>query len=229
MAWSGSPRPGWPVTPGDGGSGPDRACVTALRTPGRMPPDLSGAPGALTCLAVEGRFLQARDMAGLRAEAARAAEQGAAAVFLSAGPRGDPIVLAAGLGPVVPGRAPGGPDQLGPRGASPGHARPGRDQPRPRLRGAQRAVLRPAVHRAAGRGGLPVPGAVAGRGGRQRRPALPGAGARQPRPAGGGAEPADRLRPDRRRRAADLRGRRSPTSCCDPLSDAPDVCRLEWM
>jgi alkanesulfonate monooxygenase SsuD/methylene tetrahydromethanopterin reductase-like flavin-dependent oxidoreductase (luciferase family) len=56
----------------------------------------------LTCLAVDARFLQAGDLAGLRAEATRAEAQGAAAVFLREGPLGDPIVLAAGLGPVVP-------------------------------------------------------------------------------------------------------------------------------
>jgi alkanesulfonate monooxygenase SsuD/methylene tetrahydromethanopterin reductase-like flavin-dependent oxidoreductase (luciferase family) len=41
-------------------------------------------------------------MAGLRAQAARAADEGAAAVFLSASALGDPIVLAAGLAPVLP-------------------------------------------------------------------------------------------------------------------------------
>jgi alkanesulfonate monooxygenase SsuD/methylene tetrahydromethanopterin reductase-like flavin-dependent oxidoreductase (luciferase family) len=59
-------------------------------------------PGALTCLAVEGRFLQAADADGLRAEAVAAAAAGAAAVFLSRGALGDPIVLAAGLAPLVP-------------------------------------------------------------------------------------------------------------------------------
>jgi alkanesulfonate monooxygenase SsuD/methylene tetrahydromethanopterin reductase-like flavin-dependent oxidoreductase (luciferase family) len=58
--------------------------------------------GALTCLAVEGRFLQAGDLAGLCQQATQAAAQGAAAVFLRSGPQGDPIVLAAGLGPLVP-------------------------------------------------------------------------------------------------------------------------------
>jgi alkanesulfonate monooxygenase SsuD/methylene tetrahydromethanopterin reductase-like flavin-dependent oxidoreductase (luciferase family) len=51
---------------------------------------------------VEGRFLQADDVAGLREEAVRADAQGAAAVFVSAGPLGDPIVLAAGLHDTVP-------------------------------------------------------------------------------------------------------------------------------
>ena len=59
-------------------------------------------PGALTCLAVEGRFLQVADAARLRAEAARAGAEGAAALFVSAGALGDPIVQAAGLAPVVP-------------------------------------------------------------------------------------------------------------------------------
>ena len=57
---------------------------------------------ALTCLAVEARFLGAGDVAGLRAEAARAQAQGAAAVFVSDGPLGDPFVVAAGLAPVLP-------------------------------------------------------------------------------------------------------------------------------
>jgi alkanesulfonate monooxygenase SsuD/methylene tetrahydromethanopterin reductase-like flavin-dependent oxidoreductase (luciferase family) len=51
---------------------------------------------------VEGRFLQAVDAAELQAEAARAAATGAAAVFVSASALGDPIVLAAGLAPMVP-------------------------------------------------------------------------------------------------------------------------------
>jgi hypothetical protein len=51
---------------------------------------------------VEGRFLQADDVAGLRAQAARAQEAGAGAIFLGEGPLGDPIVLAAGLSPSVP-------------------------------------------------------------------------------------------------------------------------------
>jgi alkanesulfonate monooxygenase SsuD/methylene tetrahydromethanopterin reductase-like flavin-dependent oxidoreductase (luciferase family) len=51
---------------------------------------------------VEGRFLQAQDTAGLRAEATRAGAEGAAAVFLSQSALGDPIVLAAGLAPLVP-------------------------------------------------------------------------------------------------------------------------------
>jgi alkanesulfonate monooxygenase SsuD/methylene tetrahydromethanopterin reductase-like flavin-dependent oxidoreductase (luciferase family) len=51
---------------------------------------------------VEGRFLQAKDTATLRAEATRAAEEGAAAVFVSEGALGDPIVLAAGLSSWVP-------------------------------------------------------------------------------------------------------------------------------
>jgi alkanesulfonate monooxygenase SsuD/methylene tetrahydromethanopterin reductase-like flavin-dependent oxidoreductase (luciferase family) len=51
---------------------------------------------------VEGRFLRAGDTAGLRAEATRADAEGAAAVFLSESALGDPIVLAAGLAPLVP-------------------------------------------------------------------------------------------------------------------------------
>ena len=52
---------------------------------------------------MEGRFLQARDAAGLRAEAARAGEQGLGVVFVGQDGPGDPVVLAAGLAPVVPG------------------------------------------------------------------------------------------------------------------------------
>jgi alkanesulfonate monooxygenase SsuD/methylene tetrahydromethanopterin reductase-like flavin-dependent oxidoreductase (luciferase family) len=51
---------------------------------------------------VEGRFLQAADVDSLRAEAVEAASQGAAAVILSEGALGDPIVLAAGLAPLLP-------------------------------------------------------------------------------------------------------------------------------
>jgi alkanesulfonate monooxygenase SsuD/methylene tetrahydromethanopterin reductase-like flavin-dependent oxidoreductase (luciferase family) len=63
---------------------------------------------------VEGRFLQAADLAGLRQQAAQAAAQGAAAVFLSTGSQGDPIVLAAGLAPVVPDVLLGARIELGP-------------------------------------------------------------------------------------------------------------------
>jgi alkanesulfonate monooxygenase SsuD/methylene tetrahydromethanopterin reductase-like flavin-dependent oxidoreductase (luciferase family) len=51
---------------------------------------------------VEGRFLRAHDTAGLRSEAARAAAEGEAALFLSESALGDPIVLAAGLAPELP-------------------------------------------------------------------------------------------------------------------------------
>jgi alkanesulfonate monooxygenase SsuD/methylene tetrahydromethanopterin reductase-like flavin-dependent oxidoreductase (luciferase family) len=68
---------------------------------------------------VEGRFLQAADTAGLRAEATRALEQGAAAVFLSEGDLGDPIVLAAGLSSWVPGLLLGVRTHLGPTGRHP--------------------------------------------------------------------------------------------------------------
>ncbi len=62
----------------------------------------SGAPKRPNLLAVEARFIQAGDGPGLRAEAVRAGTQGAAAVFLSSGPLGDPVVLAAGLADLVP-------------------------------------------------------------------------------------------------------------------------------
>jgi hypothetical protein len=46
---------------------------------------------------VDGRFLQADDVEGLRAQAVRAQVGGAGIVLVSAGPSGDPIVLAAGF------------------------------------------------------------------------------------------------------------------------------------
>jgi alkanesulfonate monooxygenase SsuD/methylene tetrahydromethanopterin reductase-like flavin-dependent oxidoreductase (luciferase family) len=51
---------------------------------------------------VEGRFLQADEVAGLRAQAALAQAEGADVVFVSEGPLGDAIVLAAGLSTSVP-------------------------------------------------------------------------------------------------------------------------------
>jgi alkanesulfonate monooxygenase SsuD/methylene tetrahydromethanopterin reductase-like flavin-dependent oxidoreductase (luciferase family) len=68
---------------------------------------------------VEGRFLQAAEVAGLRAQATQAAEQGAAAVFLLEGPLGDPIVLAAGLSSSLPGVLMGVRIGLGPGGRHP--------------------------------------------------------------------------------------------------------------
>ncbi len=50
---------------------------------------------------MEGRFLQADDVEGLRAQAVRAETEGAGIVLLTEGPLGDPIVLAAGLSPFV--------------------------------------------------------------------------------------------------------------------------------
>ncbi len=52
---------------------------------------------------MKGRFLLADDVEGLRAQAARAEAEGVGIVLLSEGPLGDPIVLAAGLSPSVPG------------------------------------------------------------------------------------------------------------------------------
>ena len=51
---------------------------------------------------MKGRFLLADDVEGLRAQAVRAEAEGADIVFLSDGPLGDPIVLAAGLSSTVP-------------------------------------------------------------------------------------------------------------------------------
>jgi alkanesulfonate monooxygenase SsuD/methylene tetrahydromethanopterin reductase-like flavin-dependent oxidoreductase (luciferase family) len=57
---------------------------------------------ALVCVAVEGRLLQAADVAGLRAAARQAEADGAAAVFVSESALGDPFVLAAALSVSVP-------------------------------------------------------------------------------------------------------------------------------
>jgi alkanesulfonate monooxygenase SsuD/methylene tetrahydromethanopterin reductase-like flavin-dependent oxidoreductase (luciferase family) len=51
---------------------------------------------------VEGRFLQADDVAGLHAAARQAGADGAVALFVSEGPLGDPFVLAAALSVSVP-------------------------------------------------------------------------------------------------------------------------------
>jgi alkanesulfonate monooxygenase SsuD/methylene tetrahydromethanopterin reductase-like flavin-dependent oxidoreductase (luciferase family) len=51
----------------------------------------------LRCDAVEGRFLQAADLPGLREACRHAEAEGAGAVFLTDGPLGDAIVLAAGM------------------------------------------------------------------------------------------------------------------------------------
>lgn len=53
------------------------------------------------CDAVEGRYLAAPDVLALREAAIRAEGEGAGAVFLSDGPLGDAIVLAAGLSTVT--------------------------------------------------------------------------------------------------------------------------------
>ncbi len=59
------------------------------------------SPGVLTSLAVEGRFLQAGDVAALREQAVGADAAGAGAVFVGEGTLGDPVVLLAGLSPAV--------------------------------------------------------------------------------------------------------------------------------
>ena len=61
-----------------------------------------GSAGALICVAVEGRFLQADDVAGLREAALRAEADGADGIFVSEGALGDPFVLAAALSVSVP-------------------------------------------------------------------------------------------------------------------------------
>ena len=50
---------------------------------------------------VEGRFLQADDMAGLRSQALEAESADVDALFVSEAPLGDPVVLAAALSGVV--------------------------------------------------------------------------------------------------------------------------------
>jgi alkanesulfonate monooxygenase SsuD/methylene tetrahydromethanopterin reductase-like flavin-dependent oxidoreductase (luciferase family) len=57
---------------------------------------------ALVCVAVDARFLQAGDVAGLRAEAAGAGAEGAGGFFVSPGTLGDPFVLAAALSLSLP-------------------------------------------------------------------------------------------------------------------------------
>jgi alkanesulfonate monooxygenase SsuD/methylene tetrahydromethanopterin reductase-like flavin-dependent oxidoreductase (luciferase family) len=52
---------------------------------------------------VDGRFLGADDVPGLRADARRAQEEGTGAVLLGRGPLGDPFVLLAGLSEAVRG------------------------------------------------------------------------------------------------------------------------------
>ncbi len=59
-------------------------------------------PGVLVCDAVDGHLLPAGTVAEMRAQARRAQAGGAAAVFVTQGPLGDPIVLAAGLAGLVP-------------------------------------------------------------------------------------------------------------------------------
>jgi alkanesulfonate monooxygenase SsuD/methylene tetrahydromethanopterin reductase-like flavin-dependent oxidoreductase (luciferase family) len=49
------------------------------------------------------RFLEAEELAALRAEAARAREEGFEAVSVGSGPLGDPFVLLAGLSDALPG------------------------------------------------------------------------------------------------------------------------------
>ena len=51
---------------------------------------------------MEGRFLQAGGVAGLRAQALRAVDEDTGVVFVDDGPLGDPLVLLAGLSPSVP-------------------------------------------------------------------------------------------------------------------------------
>lgn len=68
---------------------------------------------------MEGRFLQAGDVAGLREQAVRAEADGVGAIFVADGPLGDPIVLAAGLGAAVPQVLLGARLQLGEDGRHP--------------------------------------------------------------------------------------------------------------
>lgn len=94
----------WPVTSEGGGRGSEHADgeVLLVSTQPRVSVLKGRSAGALICVAVEGRFLQAEDVAGLREEALRAEADGAAAVFVSEGALGDPFVLAAALSVSVP-------------------------------------------------------------------------------------------------------------------------------
>ena len=164
-------------------------------------------------------------MAGLRAEAARAGAEGAAAVFLGESALGDPIVLAAGLAPGVPRVLLGARVELGRRERHP--AMLARDITCLDLVCGGRSVLcfappftEPLAEaiflcRALWLAGEAVHG----------RSALPGAGGGQPSPAGRPAESADRPRPLRRRRAAGLLGRcRRPPAlahCREPCALPP--------
>jgi alkanesulfonate monooxygenase SsuD/methylene tetrahydromethanopterin reductase-like flavin-dependent oxidoreductase (luciferase family) len=61
---------------------------------------------AVSCLAVDGRslrVLRAEDVAGLRAQAVRAVQEGTEALLVGEGPLGDPFVLLASLSEAVPG------------------------------------------------------------------------------------------------------------------------------
>jgi alkanesulfonate monooxygenase SsuD/methylene tetrahydromethanopterin reductase-like flavin-dependent oxidoreductase (luciferase family) len=58
---------------------------------------------ALVCVAVDAYLLEAGDVATLREQADQAVAGGAAAVFVTEGSLGDPIVVAAGLAATVPG------------------------------------------------------------------------------------------------------------------------------
>ena len=167
--------------------------------------------GALVCVAVDARFLQAGDMAGLRTEAVRAAADGAQVLFVSPGDLGDPFVLAAGLAPRVPGVLLGVRLGLAEDGRHP--AMLAREVTSLDLVCGGRSVLcfgppfddqlaeAIALCRAMWREGEAD----------ERGPALPGAGRRQPARARRRGEPTGRARPDGRRRAAcrPLRRRRS--------------------
>src|SRR5215472_9582956 len=59
------------------------------------------AAGAVSCDAVDARFIGGLDGASLREEARWAEAEGAGAVIVRAGPLGDPVVLAAGLSTAV--------------------------------------------------------------------------------------------------------------------------------
>jgi alkanesulfonate monooxygenase SsuD/methylene tetrahydromethanopterin reductase-like flavin-dependent oxidoreductase (luciferase family) len=63
---------------------------------------IRGIPaGAVSCDTVEARFVAGPDGDSLRQQALRAEAEGSAAVIVRPGPLGDPVVLAAGLGPAL--------------------------------------------------------------------------------------------------------------------------------
>ena len=174
---------------------------------------------ALTCLAVEGRFLQADDVAGLRAQARRAVDEGRRGRLRRRGPLGDPLVLP---GRAQPRRSPGCSWAPGSACSADGRhpALLARDVTSLDLVCGGRSVLcfAPPFDDRARRGHRPLPGPVAGGPGGRRRPAL----TRCTMPSTGRAptarEPARGARSHRRRGTPDASRRRPTCSCTRPTT-----------